>query len=122
MVIVRLHFGDIAETESAKSNVDIFDTAHHLACIAIGKVWRHNSKAQSLVFLINFLQKLCFVFKRVIILELISPVPHNSIQTVILVSRALLLRVVPPLREDNSYQKNDWLVKMTLTYHLRAGG
>ena len=36
VVFVRLHFGDIAETESAKSNVDIFDTAHHLACIAIG--------------------------------------------------------------------------------------
>ena len=36
MVIVRLRFGDIAETESAKSNVDIFNTAHRLACIAIG--------------------------------------------------------------------------------------
>ena len=32
-----------------------------------------------------------------IILELTSPVPHNPIQTVILVSRDLLLRVVPPL-------------------------
>ena len=30
-------------------------------------------------------------------LELISPVPHDSIQTVILVSRGVLLRVVPLL-------------------------
>ena len=33
----------------------------------------------------------------VIILELISPVPYDPIQILILVSRDLLLRVVPPL-------------------------
>ena len=40
------------------------------------------------------------------ILELLSPVPYYSIQTVIGVGRDLLLRVVPPLmKKDNSYQK-----------------
>ena len=36
----------------------------------------------------------------IIILELISPVPHDSIQTLILVSRDILLRVVPPFIKE----------------------
>ena len=62
--------------------------------------------------------------RNVVILELISPVPHDSLHPVILVSRDLTLRVVPPLMKGRKYliKTFDWLAKMTLTYHLRAGG
>ena len=55
--------------------------------------WRmiHLTKAELIVMTTMIVEE-----GKVCILELISPVPHDSIQTVTRVSRDLLLRVVPP--------------------------